>query len=527
MSLMFGVVGLVLLLTCTNVAGLLLARYAARGREIAVRAAIGADRRRLIRQLLVESALLATLAGVAGLAFGAWLVRAIARFQPPGPIPLHFDIGLDPSVVAFTLGATLLTAFLFGLAPALHASRLDLVPALKEGSAASTGGASRLRTALVVSQVAVSLVLLVGAGLAITSLRNARSLSPGFEPDGQLTARLDLGLQGYDQEAARQFVGTLRDEASALPGVRAVGFAVNVPLSLSSWQRGAVPEGFEVEEGVNPPSIDYNLVDESYFEAMGIPLLRGRGFERTDGPEAEPVLVVNRAFAERYWPGDDPLGRVVETAGRPHVVVGLVPTGRYFSLGEEPKPFMYLPLAQNFGATLNLHVRASGDPMALATTLRRRVAGMDAALPFQPRTMHEAMGLALLPAQMAAGTVSVFAVVALLLAAVGLYGVLAYLVRQSSREIAIRMAVGARANHVLALVIGRGLRLVAWGIAIGLPLGALLARPMSGLLYGVGALDLPSFALAVGGLLAVTAAACLLPARRATRVDPLAAMRVE
>jgi len=527
LRVMFAVVGLILVLACANVAGLLLARALGRRREIAIRMALGAARGRLIRQLLVESSLLSLLGGAAGLLLAVWLTRLIVSFQPTTDLPLWIDTSIDLRVLGFTFFAAVAAGILFGLAPALQTTRQGLVPSLKEGSPQG-GRSTRLRNVLVVGQVALSAGLLVAAGLAVRSLQKAQSIDPGFNPDNQLVAALDLDLQGYDEAAGREFQRRLRERMSSLPGVAAVGLARDVPLQLSSSQRGTVPEGYVTPPGAANPSIDYNVVDYGYFEAMGVAILRGRAFSERDDEKAPPVLIVNEAFAKRFWPDQDPIGRRVRTAGKNHEVVGVAKDGKYFSLGEDPKAYMYFPLAQDYHASTVMHLRSAGDPEALLGAVRREIRGLDPLLPIADlKTMHAALGFALIPARMAAGVVSAFAGIALLLAAVGLYGVIAYSVTQATRDIGIRVALGASSRDVLRMVLGGGMRLALTGLAIGLAAGVALARLMQGILYGVSASD--PFSYASASLVLITAAllASFFPARRATRVDPMVALRAE
>lgn len=526
LKLMFGVVGFILLLACSNVAGLLLARSSARRREISVRMALGAGRMRLIRQLLAESILLSFLAGGVGILLNVWLTQLIQSFTPPSDLPLRIDVGLDWPVLGFTFAVTAVTGMLFGLTPALAATRTDLVSVLKEGSPVHLGGASRLRRALVVGQVALSLSLLIGAGLLVRSLQAARDLDPGFNPDHQLVAAMNLGLQRYDEAKGRQFVQSLRNRMQGLPGVQSVGFSDSLPLSLSSSQTSVRPEGFTAPPDSSLPAIDYCTVDYGYFQAMGIPIRRGRGFLETDKVDSPPVIVINEAFAQRFWPGQDPIGKRVRTGGKDQQVIGVVKTGKYFSLGEDPKSFFYFPLEQNHRASVFLHVRTSTDPDSLLETVRREVRVLDDKLPLSDlRTMHAAMGFALLPARMAAGVVSAFAFLALFLAAIGLYGVISFSVTQSMRDIGIRMALGAQAGDVLKLVIRGGMTLTAIGLVLGLGLSIALTRLVKSLLYGLSATDPLSYAVAVTILALVTFLAVYLPARRATRVDPIIALR--
>jgi predicted permease len=528
MSLIFGVVGFVLLLACANVAGLLLARMAARHREVGIRLALGAGRRRIVRQLLSESLLLSFFAGGLGLLLAYWLIRLMQSFQPPTDFPIHFDIGIDPMVLGFTFLVAFIAGIIFGLAPALQATKHDLVSSLKEGTTSQVGRASLLRRFLVIGQVAVSLFLLIGAGLLVRGLQSAQDLDVGFDPDHQLIAVVELGLQGYNETQGRQFRQSLRERVAALPGVQSVGFGVDIPLHMSGRQNGVLPEGFEVPEGSDRPSIDLNFVDHGYFQAMGIPILRGRGFELADDEDAPPVIIINEAFAERFWPGEDPIGKQVRTSGEDHTVIGVVPTGKYFSLGEDPKPFFYHTLGRYYHGTSTLHVRTAGDPNGLLEAVRREVRELDATLPISDlKTMHAALGFAFLSARMGAGVVGAFAVLALLLAAVGLYGVIAYSVSQGSRDIGIRMALGARSRDVLGLVLGKGMKLTAAGLVIGLVLGLALTRLMGSFLYGTSTTDPVSYISGCVLLAGVAFMASFLPARRATKLDPVVVLRDE
>jgi predicted permease len=450
----------------------------------------------------------------------------VQSLNPPVGLPLRIDVGLDWSVLGFTLAISVITGVLFGLTPALSAAKTDLVAVLKEGNPVQWTGASRLRRVLVSGQVALSLALLIGASPMVRSLQNARVLDPGFNPEHQVVAALDLGLQQYNEARGRQFIRSLRNQLKSLPGVQAVGFSDSLPLSLSSSQTSVLPEGYTLPAESTTPIIDYATVDYGYFPAMGIPILRGRGFEETDRVNSPPVIVINETFAQRFWPGQDPIGKRVNTGHEESLVVGVVKNGKYFSLGEDPKAFLYFPLEQNHRASVFLQVRTTVDPDGFLQVVRREVEKLDDKLPLADlRTMDAVMGFALMPARLAAGVVSVFAFLALFLAAVGLYGVIVYSVSQSIRDIGIRMALGAQAGDVLGLVMRGGMTLIFIGLAAGLGIGLLLTRLMTGLLYGISPTDPLSYLAGLIALVAVALLAVYLPARRATKVDPMVALR--
>jgi predicted permease len=489
---------------------------------------LGASRVRLIRQLLTESTLLALLAGGTGLLMSLWLVRLVATMEPPSDLPMSWDVWIDMRVLAFTFLATVITGVLFGLFPALQSTRQNLVDSLKEGSSAAARRSSGARRGLVVFQVALSLVLLIGSALAVRGLQAAGDIDPGFEPDNLLIASVDLDLQGYDEDRGLQFHRQLRERLSATPGVVSVGYGDVVPLNLMSNSSGVVPEGFEVAEGSAPPIVERNMVDHHYFEAMGIPILRGRAFRESDNDEAPPVLMINQAFADRFWPGDNPVGKQVRTWGEDYEVIGVVPTGKYTSLGEDPKPFYYMSMNRFYSGAFFIHVRTAGDPSPMLETVRRQVLELEPTLPVSDlQTMHEALGIAFLPARLAATVVTGFAALALTLAAIGLYGVIAYQVSQGTREIGIRMALGAESGDVLGLVVRQGMILTAIGLVVGVFGGYALARLMAMLIYGISPTDVIAFLVAAMILSAISLLATYLPARRATRVDPMVALRVD
>ncbi|MEM8962865.1 MAG: ABC transporter permease [Acidobacteriota bacterium] len=534
-GLLFGIVGLILLLACANVAGLLLARATGRRREIAVRLALGASRWRLIRQLLTESLVLSLFAGGVGLLLGVWLMARLASLGESGPIPLDFTVDIDFTILAFTFGIAIATGVFFGLVPALAATRANLVPALKDGVGnTGSGAASRLRRILVTAQIALSLTLLIGAGLALQSLRNAQRLDVGFEPDYLAVASVDLGRQGYTEEQGRDYQRRLLERVRSLPGVESAAWGESLPMSMQSKQTGALPAGYEVPDGADEPSIDFSAAASGYFETLDIPLIRGRGFEIVDltgggeeGDEAQRVMVVNQAFVNRYWPDRDPLGATVQVnEGEPHRVIGVVPTGKYFALGEAPKPFMYLPL--DYVNVATLHVRTVTDPASMLPQIESEAKALDPNLPlYDVKTAEDHLGFALLPPRSMAIATTVFAVLALLLATIGLYAVIAFWVRQGIRDIGVRIALGAAGSDVVRMVVGRGLRLTAGGLLVGLVGGYLLARVATSVFLGVSAVDVGIYVTAAAVLASAALVASLVPAMRAVRVDPMQVLRAE
>jgi predicted permease len=528
LGLMFLVVGLILLLACINVAGLLLARAAARRKEIGIRLSLGASRGRIVRQLLTENALLALIAGFAGILFSLWLTELVGAFEPPNELPVGWQYQMDWRVVIFGAVMSAMAGLLFGLVPAFHSTRQHMVTTLREAS--GTGGArsGRARQVLVVGQIALSTALLVGAGLVVRSLLNAGSIELGFEPRNLLVASVDLDMGGYEEDEGRQFQETLRQRLGSLPGVRDVGLGLSLPLNFSVSQNWIRPEGHEVPEGQQPPAVETSAVDEGYFAAMGIPVLRGRAIEPSDAVDAPPVIVVNQAFANRFWPGQDPIGKTATTGGRECHVVGVVATVKHLSLGEAPLPNFYRALRQDYSGSIFVFVRTTGDPAAMLETVRREIHAMDPALPVADlQTMHDALGIAMLPVRLAAIVVTGFATVALVLAAIGLYGIIAFWVSQSNHDIGVRMALGARAIDVTRQLLRHGMLLTAAGLALGLLAGFALSNVMSAVLYEVSTLDTVAYLAAAAVLAGVALLATYLPSRRATRVDPVIALRQE
>ncbi|HEX7175815.1 MAG TPA: ABC transporter permease [Pyrinomonadaceae bacterium] len=531
---LMGVVALVLLIACTNLANLLLARAADRRKEIAIRLALGASRLRLVRQLLTESVLLALMGGAAGWLLALWVVDVVTAFKPPVNFPLTIDLQIDWRVFAFSLVASVLTGIVFGIVPALQTTNPELVPALKDGAAQGGARRTRLRSALVVAQVALSLVLLVAAGLVVRTLQHVQTMSPGFDPEGALTMSVDVGLQGYDEARGRQFYRQLLERLRALPGVESATAADFLPLSLNYNAMPVFIEGQPAERGANVPTAMNSSVATDYLKTMGIPLVRGRDFGERDREDAPRVVVVNEAFARRYFPGADPVAEAIghrvssDAEGPWYEIVGVAGDGKYFGISEAPRPFIYLSLGQRYSSNASLVVRTKGDPRAMIAAVRGEVRGLDESLPvFDVKTMTEHLGISLFPARVAGALLGAFGLLALTLAAVGIYGVMSYSVAQRTHEIGVRVALGARPRDVLGLIVRQGMTLAVVGIVLGLLAAFAAVRALGNLLYGVGATDPLTFAGVTLILASVALAACLIPARRATKVDPMVALRYE
>jgi predicted permease len=528
LALLMGVACLVLAISCANLANLLLARGTARRREVAVRLALGGSRVRLVRQFLTEGLVLAAFGAVGGVVLATWATGALSRFEPPLPVPVALDFPLDGRILLFTVLVSALTVVLSALAPALRATRLDSATALR-GDLAAAGAARRigLRDGLVIAQVAVSLVVLTAAGLFLVSLRNATRIDPGFHAAGLGLMRLELGIQGYDSVRGRAFYAELERRVGALPGVEAVSLTEIVPLGLSRQRRGIEVEGYAPREG-EEMEFGVNTIGAGYFEAMGIPLVRGRGFEPGDREGAAPVAVVNESFARRFWPGENPIGRRFSTArGGTREIVGVARDGKYVSLTEEPQPHFYEPFAQAYEADMVLLVRAAGDPQRVLPALAQEARALDPELPVEVNTMADHLGYALLPQRIGAAVLGAFGLLAALLAAFGLYGVMSYVVSQRTAEIGIRMALGARSHDVRMLVVRRALVLTMTGLGLGLAGAAAATRVLSGFLVDVSPTDPATLASVVVLFTTVALLASWLPARRAAAVDPMRTLRSE
>ena len=530
-SLLMLVPGFVLLIACANVANLLLARAAGRRREIGIRLALGATRGRLIRQLLTESLLLALFAGAAGMLLSYWISDALVILSGA---PLEVSMALTPDlrVLLFTAALAAVTGIVFGLAPALGATRSDLVPALKEDGI-TTGlrlRRSRLVSTFVVTQISGSLVLVVMAGLFLQTLGKALQVDPGFDPKNLATLGFDLGGMGYTADQRGVFYARLLERVRGMSGIRNAGLAAPVPLSGTNMNTQVVPEGAAADDFGLPTSLA--SVSPGYFATMALPLIRGRDFTPQDAPGAPLVTIVNETLAQRLWPGEDPIGKRLRNPGERQayrIVVGLARDSKYDELTERARPFYYLPERQESDfSDITLIARTAGDPRPLLAGLTAAVHELDARLPvYRVATMQDAIRERLGPQRAASSLLGAFGALALLLAALGLYAVMAFAVTQRTREIGIRMALGAGQREVLGMFVGEGVRLAAVGIVIGLVASFALTRVISSFLYGVRATDLPTFLLGAVILALVAALASYLPARRAARVDPMVALRYE
>ena len=538
MLILFAAVGLVLLIACANVANLLLAQATTRRREIAIRMALGARRWTIARQLLTESLLLATSGGLLGVLAAMWGVQALSKLLPESLSKLQ-AVSVDSRVFLFSIGVTVLTAIAFGVVPALHAARANPGDTLAETGRDPAGGLSGryLRRGLVIAEVALAVVLLVGAGLLIRSFQRLRQVDLGFKPDNLLTMRVVLPMPKYlKQETRRAFFDQLLQRVEDLPGVEAAGVNTFLPLSTSGMKFSFSVEGRTMPSDTDLPFALYRVVSPDYFRAMGIPVQRGRVFDTRDSADSLPAVVVNRHLAEQFWPGEDPTGKRLKIgpADSPNpwaTVVGVVGDVRQAGLYGEQLPELYAPYAQerrSWAAPRDLVVRTRGDAASLAGTVRDAVWAVDKDQPVSNiRTMEQVLAATISRERFQMLLLSLFASLALVLACVGLYGVISYAVAQRTHEIGIRMALGAQSADVLRLVIRQGMILTLAGLLIGLAGGLMVTRVMTDMLYGVTARDVVTFMSAGGLLIVVAFLACYLPARRATKVDPLIALRYE
>ncbi len=520
------VVVLVLVIACANVANMLLARATERRSEVALRLALGSSRFRLVRQLLTESILLSSLGGAAGLLVAHVGTRLLLALKPPIPVPLALDLTLNYRVLAFTLLVSVATGILFGVAPALQASR-PLVPAMK-----SKERRLGLRNLLVVVQVALSLVLLIGAGLLLKSAGNAQAIDPGFETERVVMLSSHLGLHGYDEARGRLFYQRAVERVAGLPGIEAASLTDKVPLGASISTENVAPEGREPEKYADWPEIDSATVSPGYFLSMGVLLIQGRDFDWKDAKGSPDVAIVNETAARRLWPGENPLGKRLlkgtgERAKRAEVIA-VVRDTKVRTLGEDPRPHVFWAFAQDYSPMMYVLARTRGNPEPALEVVRRELLSLDSSLAFfEARTMGQNLAITLFPVRAGAALLGVFGGLALLLASVGLYGAVSYSVSRRTREIGIRMALGAAGRDVVTLVTRQGVGLVLVGVVLGSALAAAGTRVLASVLYGVGSTDAGIFLGTAALLVVVASVANWIPARRASRIHPVTALRYE
>ncbi|PYT03208.1 MAG: hypothetical protein DMF60_19095 [Acidobacteria bacterium] len=532
---LMGTVGLVLLIACANVANLLLARSSARQKEIAIRTALGASRGRIVRQLLTEALLISMTAAVAGTLLSLWAIKAMLSLSHEN-IPRAYEISADVRVLGFTVAIALLTSVIFGLTPALQASKINLSESLKEGSRGLSGAqrSNHVRSLLVISEVALSLVLLIGAGLLIKSLATLLKVDPGFKPDNTLT--MHIALPGSKYPSAKQQIAFFQEvthRVEALPGVQSVGLISSAPLSGGVYAGGFSIEGRVRASETDDLVADRRMISPEYFNALGIPLLKGRGFTDRDDQAATGVVVVSESWARRFLPNEDPIDKRIKLGGRDSTrpwlsIVGIAGDVRDTALESDARPCLYIPYPQFPSSGMTLVVRAAFDPARLISGIRDEVWAVDKEQPVTDlKTMDQYIADSVSPRRFNALLLAIFASLALVLASVGIYAVIAYSVTERTHEIGIRVALGAQSSHVIKLVVGRGIALVVVGVMIGLAGALALTRVMTSLLYGVSATDPMTFLIVSMLLFSVALLASYVPARRASKVDPMVSLRRE
>ncbi len=531
LKILFGAVALVLLIACANVANLLLARAATRRKEFAVRAALGASRRRIVRQLLVESLLLALTGGALGLFFASWAMSVLQKVAHE-TVPRMDYIELNGRVLAFNIGASVLTGILFGLAPALRFSKTDLQETLKDSASTTTDGqGKKLRSGLVVSEVAVSVALLVGAGLMVKSLITLLRSDNGFDPNGVLTMELKVSRNRYRERGElSRFMHQALQSVQAQPGVEKATISSTLPGSTDGWQNDIAPEGHRSLEPGESINVDWSIVSADYFQTMKIPILRGRTFTRDEDEQGKPVVLVDENLARRFWPNENAVGKHLKYDSPVwHEIIGVVPEVRAYGSQTKPLIKIYTPFGRSPQRNSMLSIRYNNiDPQALTAAVIRAVQQIDKDVPVtEIATFESVLAREASPRRFNAVLFAAFAALALVLAATGVYGVLSYSVSQRTHEVGIRMALGAGNRDVLRLFMGQGMVLVLLGLALGLAGAFVLTRLMSSLLFGVSTTDLTTFVLVSVGLILIGLFACYIPARRATKVDPLVALRYE
>ena len=530
---LMGLVALVLLIACANLANLLLARATERGKEIAIRLSIGASRARIVRQLLTESVTLAVAGGLVGVALAQWIIDSIMALKPPIEIPLGLELHVDWRVLVFSMIVSVVTGALFGLVPALQTTRPDLVPALKDVASQSGVRRSWLRNGLVVAQISVSLLLLIAAGLTLRALQQLRAMNPGFNPENALMMNFDLSLQGYQTDVGAQLRKQLLNRAQSLPGVKSASITDFMPLSMNYNSNAVLIEGQPQERGVNMPNAMNANVGLKYFETIGTPLVAGRDLTEQDQEGKTFSVVVNETFARKFFPGANPIENAIGKRFRnspekpPWQIVGVAKDGKYWTIGEEPRAFVWYPIGNQLAFNYLL-VRTSAKPESVIGAIRGEFRNLDPNLPVtdvKPLTEH--MNLSLFPARAVAALLAAFGTLALTLAAIGIFGVMSYAVSQRTREIGVRMALGAGAKEIFKLIVGQGLLLTLIGVGAGLAMALVGTRFLSSLLYSVSAVDPLTFAGVTLLLVVVAFLACYFPARRAMKTDPMVALRCE
>src|SRR5216684_709809 len=531
LPMLMSIAGLVLLLACANVANLMLVRSVARRREIAIRMSLGASRWRLVRQLLVESLVLALAGGAVALLITFWSAGTFLKFIPTTDFPISLGIRVDRAVLLATFVISVLTGVIFGILPALRASSEAPVAVLKEDTGSASGGLrkARLASGLVVAQISLSLLLLICAGLFIRSFLSAQQINPGFNPHNVLIASYDLFTAGYSDASGAEFDRQLVAKLEALPGIQSVALSNRIQLGFGGPSTSVKPEGY-VSQANELMETPVAIVTPNYPKTMQIPIVKGRDFTLQDTKSSQRVVIVSEAFVERYWPNQEPLGKQLNSdfTHEWFRVVGVARDSKVNGLNEKPMPFVYLPLYQIYRATMIIDARVAGDPLTFAKTVEKTAHDLNADLVVFDVTTLEVREQFSSFGQRVAGTfVGAFGLLALVLAAVGIYGVTAYTTRQRTHEIGVRMALGASKDNILRLVLGHGLRLTLIGVGLGLAASFALTRYLSSLLLGVTSTDALTFSCVAGLLCAVALFACFIPARRATRVDPLASLRYE
>jgi len=528
--MLLALAGVLLLLACTNVANLLLVRSMARRREVALRMAMGASRWRLVRQLLVESLLLALVGGAVAMLLTTWTTGTFGAFFPPlANLPITLNGHADRTVLLATMALSILTVSIFGILPALRASGLAPVAVLKEEAGTISGGPKKLRlsSALVVAQISLSLLLLICAGLFIRTLQNAQRQDAGFDPNHVLLAYFELAPMGWSDTQGIAFHRQVLSKLEALPGAESVTLADFSPLNFTIHSDVVEVDGYVPQRGESM-EIDRGNVAPNYFRTMRTPIVAGREFTALDNEKAQPVAIVNQELCDRYWPHQNPLGKRIHAWGAWRTVVGVAHNSKYRRLVYAPEPAVFLPLLQQYCDPVMIHARVPGDPQAYAAAMESAIHGLNADLPvFGVTTLKSSMQMGSIFERIAGTFAGAFGLLALLLADVGIYGVIAYTTRQRTHEIAIRLALGAQRANVFRLVLGQGLLLTGGGLAVGIGASLALTRYLQSVLYGVTATDVPTYAAVALLLCLVSLVACYIPARRATKIDPMAALRHE